>query len=215
MAGLFIAFEGIDGSGKSTQLERFVAWARDHDADVLQVREPGGTQIGERVRALLLDPATGNISGSAEALLYAAARAELVERVIAPALAAGRIVVADRYVDSSLAYQGAGRGLGVDRVLAANTLATGELMPDAAVLVRVDASTAARRVAASADGPPDRIEQAGKDFFERVVGAYDELAERYGDRFVVVDGTRDQQEIHLEVVAALRDRVLATAGAAR
>lgn len=208
MRGTLIAFEGIDGCGKTTQVDRAVAWLRDRGADPLLVREPGGTRLGERVRSLLLDPHAGDMTASAEALLYAASRAELVATVVEPALAAGHIVIADRFVDSSLAYQGAGRALGVARVLAANRLALGTLMPDLTVLLRIDPTLAAvRRDGGGAAA--DRIEAAGDNFFERVAAAYDELADAEPERFAVIDATADIEAVFGRVVAALELHVSA------
>lgn len=204
MRGTFIAFEGIDGCGKTTQVDRAVAWLRDRGANPLLVREPGGTRLGERIRKLLLDPHAGEIAAAAEALLYAASRAELIATVVEPALVTGRMVIADRFVDSSLAYQGAGRVLGVERVRAANQLALGALMPDLTVLLRIDPATAAQRRAGSA---ADRIETAGDDFFHRVAAAYDELAASEPTRFAVVDATADVALVHACVVAALEPLV--------
>jgi dTMP kinase len=200
-SGVLIAFEGIDGSGKSTQVARFDEWARARGVDPLHIREPGGTQLGERVRDLLLDPATGDIAPAAEALLYAASRAELVSTTIAPALREGRLVIADRFVDSSLAYQGAGRELGIDDVLAANQLALAGLMPTRTILVRVDAETAAQRLASHGEG--DRIERAGLEFFKRVVDAYDQLAAAQPERFIVVDGSFVPNQVHDTILEKL------------
>src|SRR5918996_4818374 len=149
MAGLFVTLEGIDRSGKTTQA-RLLCDALGDEA--LAVREPGGTEVGERVRELLKDPAV-EIGGEAEALLFAAARAELVARVIRPALAEGRVVVSDRYLDSSLAYQGAARGLGVDEVERINRFATGGLAPALAILLGIRAAAAGARA-----GGSDRFE---------------------------------------------------------
>lgn len=186
-SGLLISFEGVDGCGKSTQLARLAARLRAVDVEPLVVREPGGTHLGESVRELLLDPATGDIDSAAEALLYAASRAELVATTIEPALARGRVVLMDRYVDSSLAYQGAGRDLGIDRVLEANLLATRGRLPDLTILVDVDLATARERLATTG-AEEDRLEQAGTEFFERVHAGYQELALRWPHRVVKVSG---------------------------
>lgn len=201
-AGLFISFEGIDGCGKSTQLAMLAAWLRDRGIEPVQLREPGGTVLGEQLRAVLLDPATGAIAGSAEALLYAASRAQLIEEVVRPALRAGRVVLADRYVDSSLAYQGAGRGLGVDEVFAANRLAIGDVLPDQTLYVRVDPQLSAQRRAAHLDDD-DRIEAAGDAFFQTVAAAYDELARRHPARISTIDGARAREQVFSDIVAAV------------
>lgn len=193
-SGLFISVEGIDGCGKSTQLALLVQRLRDRGVEPVVVREPGGTLLGERVRALVLDPATGSIDPAAEALLYAASRAELVATVIQPALAAGRVVLADRFVDSSLAYQGAGRQLGVDRVLEVNLLATAGRLPTATILFEVAPDVARARLGQST-AAADRIEQAGDPFFVRVHDAYEQLADRWPERIRRVDATGSRDTV--------------------
>jgi dTMP kinase len=192
MRGLFVTFEGIDRSGKTTQA-RLLTDALGHEA--LGVREPGGTEVGERVRAILKDPAVP-LGPEAEALLFAAARAELVERVIRPALGEGRVVVSDRFLDSSLAYQGAARGLGVDEVARVNAFATGGLEPDLTFLLVIDPAAAADRA-----GERDRFEDEGLALQERVLGAYEELAAADPGRWRRVDAARPPEEVHADVLA--------------
>jgi dTMP kinase len=201
--GLLITFEGVDGCGKTTQLRLLEQRLIDVGHAPLVVREPGGTTVGEALRALVLDPATGDIDPATEALIYAASRAELVARVIEPALAAGRIVLMDRYVDSSLAYQGGGRVLGIDRVLEANLLATRGRLPDATVLVEVAAEVAAERLG-SGGATLDRLELAGAAFFERVRAAYGEIAMRFAARIHRIDGSAEVSDVHLAIVDALQ-----------
>lgn len=208
--GLLISFEGIDGCGKTTQLHRLAARLRAVGREPLLVREPGGTSLGERVRDILLDPATGDIAPAAEALLYAASRAELVASTIEPALAAGQVVLVDRYVDSSLAYQGAGRELGIERVLEANLLATRGRLPDVTVLVEVSPDLARERRMA-AGGDDDRLEGAGGAFFARVHAAYAELADRWPERIRRVDGAAAVDVVE-RAVDAIVAPVLATRG---
>ncbi len=210
--GLLISFEGVDGSGKSTQLARLAERLRVAGVEPLLVREPGGTAVGERLRELVLDPATGDIDPATEALIYAASRAEVVATVLEPALAAGRVVLVDRYVDSSLAYQGAGRGLGIDRVLEANLLATRGRLPHLTVLVQLDPAAARERLAATGAGE-DRLEQAGSEFFARVHEAYDQLAERFADRIAHIDGSGSPEEVERLVDAAVQP-LLVSAGIA-
>ena len=196
---MFVTFEGVDGSGKSTQARLLVEALRTEGRDVVATREPGGTELGERVRDLLLH---GNgLSPWAEATLFAAARAQLVEEVIRPALARGADVVCDRYLDSSLAYQGIGRELGVDRVLELNLVATGGLLPDRTFLLDVPVEEAARRRGADSD----RLEAEGREFAERVGIAYRELAAAFPRRIVRVDATRPPEEQAEIVRAKLRD----------
>jgi dTMP kinase len=191
---LFVTFEGVDRSGKTTQA-RLLAEALGDQA--LAVREPGGTPVGERVRELLKDPAA-QIRPEAEALLFAAARAELVAEVIRPALERGRVVVSDRYVDSSLAYQGAARGLGVEEVRRVNELATGGLMPDLTFLLELDLDAAAARA-----GEADRFEHEGAELQRAVAAAYDELASADPARWRRVDAARAPDEVHADVLAAV------------
>ena len=182
---MFLSFEGIDGSGKTTQAARLVEWLRSEGRSVVTVREPGGTPLGEQIRALLLDPA-GDVTPRAELLLFSAARAQLTERVIAPALADGAIVVADRFFDSTTAYQGHGRGvLAPDAADAFHTLVTGGLAPDLTIVVDVDVHTARRRRSAVAD---DRMEAADAAFHARVQSGYHVLAARQPERVVKIDG---------------------------
>ena len=181
---MFISFEGLDGCGKTTQAAMLAAALELEGRTVVRVREPGGTPIGERIRELLLD-GDSVIGGAAEALLYAAARAQLVDQVILPALARGEVVVADRFIDSSLAYQGVARGLGLEQVLQANQLATGGLMPDITLLLELPAELAAARRGDS----PDRIESEGDGFHAAVAEGFAAAAARFPERIHVVDAS--------------------------
>jgi dTMP kinase len=185
---MFVTFEGGDGSGKSTQAELAAAFLAEAGREVVATREPGGTPLGERIRELLLDGP--EMSAWAEASLFAAARAELSERVIRPALARGAIVVSDRYVDSSLAYQGVARGLGIDRVLELNA-AVADLLPDRTFVLLVDEATAAARLGRR----PDRIEREGVAFREAVDEGYRQVAARYPERIVVLDGSLSREAL--------------------
>jgi len=197
---VFVTFEGLDGSGKSTQANLLAEALAGDRRDVVATREPGGTELGERVRELLL--AEGEVSPWAEAALFAAARAQLVEEVIAPALERGADVICDRYLDSSLAYQGIARGLGLDRVLELNLQAVGGVLPDRTFLLLVDPVESARRVGSEGD----RIEREGDDFRARVDAAYRQLAEVFPERIQTIDGTRTPREIAEEVLHELRQR---------
>ena len=195
---MFVTFEGLDGSGKSTQA-RLLAEALARDGrDVVATREPGGTQLGERIRELLLGGT--EVSPWAEATLFAAARAQLVEEVIAPALARGADVVCDRYVDSSLAYQGIARGLGLERVLELNLHAINGLLPDRTYLLLIDPDESVRRLGTATD----RIEREDEDFRRRVADAYLELAEAFPERITTIDGTRPPEEIGRLILDELR-----------
>jgi dTMP kinase len=195
---VFVSFEGLDGSGKSTQAERLREALADEGREVVLTREPGGTELGEKIRALLLDG--GQVTGYAEAALFAAARAELVERVIRPALERGADVISDRYLDSSLAYQGIARGLGVEPVLELNLQATRGLLPDRTILLLLDPVECAAR-----SGATDRIEREGGDFRARVDAAYRELAERFQDRILAFDGSEDRDSLARSIRGRLRD----------
>ena len=196
---MFVSFEGADGSGKSTQAELLRAALFAEGRDVVLTREPGGTELGEAVRALVLDgPAMG---AWAEAALFAASRAEHVEEVIRPALERGADVICDRYVDSSLAYQGIARGLGVDAVLQLNLEVTGGLLQEATFLLLIDPDVATGRHV-----EPDRLEREGAELQAKVDAAYRQLAERFGERIVAVDAAREPDEIAREVRERLRIR---------
>ena len=186
---MFVTFEGIDGSGKSTQAELLAESLRAEGTDVVATREPGGTAVGERIRELLLGQA--RISPWTETALFAAARAQLVDEVIRPALDRSAVVVSDRYVDSSLAYQGIARGLGLEPVLELNLGATQGLLPDRTFLVVLDPQEASRR----SSGDPDRIEREGIEFQSSVDRAYRELAARFPGRITLLDGLRPSDEL--------------------
>jgi dTMP kinase len=190
---VFVTFEGLDGSGKTTQVELLRQHLSQNGREVVTTREPGGTDLGERVRELLLQG--GDVSPWAEAALFAAARAELVAEVIAPALERGADVICDRYLDSSLAYQGIARGLGVDQVLALNVNAIRGILPDRTFLLMLDPDEAARRQGEA----PDRIEREGGEFQDAVRTAYAELAAIFPGRVVALDASRPREEIAEEV----------------
>ena len=199
--GRFITFEGIEGSGKSTQIERLSRRLGDAGIDVVRVREPGGTAIGDRIRGILLDPACAGMCAETEMYLFAASRAQLVRQVIRPALAAGKVVVCDRFLHSSLAYQGGGRALGRPLVSRVNAAAVDGLEPDRVVLLDLPPEAALGRAAARAR--LDRIEQERIDFFEAARTAFLEEAAAAPERFVVVDASGDADSVEAEVLAGL------------
>lgn len=197
--GYFISFEGIDRSGKSTQASVLSEELGDR---AVFVREPGGTVLGERVRGILKDPEVP-LAPRAEALLFAAARADLVSMTIRPALAEGKIVIADRYIDSSLAYQGAARALGLESIETLNRWASEELMPNLTVLIEIEPELAIERGAEE----DDRFENEGIDFQRKVAGAYSQLAAESPDRILRVDGDRGPDEVAVDVRAIVFDRL--------
>ena len=194
--GLFITMEGPDGSGKSTQIEAIRKFFEDKGETVIITREPGGTQISEKIRNLLLDRENAGMDPVAEALLYAASRAQLVSEVIAPALESGTHVICDRFVDSSIAYQGYGRGLG-DCVAIINAYAVRNYMPDVTFLMKLNPEVGKSRIK-SAD--QDRIEMEKLDFHNRVFEGYESLEAEYPDRVVGIDATRGIDEISEEIM---------------
>ena len=190
---MFVTFEGVDWSGKSTQAALLAGWLVEEGRQVLLTREPGGTPVAEAVRDVVLHG--HDMTPWAEAALYAAARADHVEHAIRPALGRGEDVVCDRYIDSSVAYQGIGRGLGEERVRDLNLLVTRGLLPDRTFLVLLDPEEARRRGA----GQPDRIEREGDDFWRRVDDGFRSLARAFPERIVPLDGSRSPDEIAEEV----------------
>ncbi len=193
---MFISLEGVDGSGKSTQARLLVEAL---GAETVAIREPGGTEAAERIRGLLADPAVA-LEPLAELLLFLAARADLTERVIRPALEAGRTVVSDRFSDSSVAYQGAARGLGVGEVIGLCDTATDGLWPDLTLLLKVEPELSLGRA-----GGKDRFESEGLELQRAVARAYEEIAIIASDRVVVVDADGTVDEVHERVMAAVRD----------
>jgi dTMP kinase len=202
-AGLFIVFEGVEGAGKGTQIERAREFVASRGHDVLVTREPGGTDFGEHLRDMILDPKTGKLDPRAEALIFAASRAQHVTTVIRPALAEGRVVVCDRFVDSSIAYQGVARGLGEQDVLTLNAWATQGLFPDLVLLLSLDPDYGLLRSA----GVADRIESEDGSFHAKVAEAYERIAEEHPDKYVVIDASGTEDEVAARVREAL-ERVL-------
>lgn len=194
-AGLLVTFEGGEGSGKSTQVELLARWLVEEGHDVTTAREPGTTAVGEAVRRVVLVDAPDVIAPEAELALYLAARAELTAEIVAPALAAGRVVLVDRYGDSSVAYQGYGRRLDPEVVREANRWAMRGLTPDLTFLIDVPVEAGGKR----RDRPPDRIERVEAAFHERVHDGYRRMAEREPERFCVIDGTEPIESIQTEI----------------
>ncbi len=199
--GRFIVFEGMEGAGKGTQIERARQYLTSKGLNVLVTREPGGTELGDRVREAILDPRTGSVDPRAEALLFAAARAHHVATVIRPALAEGKLVLSDRFVDSSVAYQGVARGLGEQDVVTLNAWATQGLFPDLVLLLHIEPEEGIAR--AGADGALDRIESEDLAFHAKVADAYLRIAEEHPERFVVIDASGSMDDVQARVEQAL------------
>lgn len=199
--GLFITFEGPDGSGKSTQARILAQRLRKEGHEVLENVEPGGTPIGQQIRRILLDPANKELSATAEVLLMFAARAQNVEQWILPALAQGKIVVSDRFTDSSIAYQGSGRGLGWETVYELDRIACQGLVPDLTLCIDIDTETGLARALAreSAAAPELRFEQQAIEFHHKVREAYHELARYEPQRFRLIDGSGTPEEVAARV----------------
>jgi dTMP kinase len=196
--GSFITFEGLDGCGKTTQFRMLAQWLREHGKDVVETVEPGGTAIGQQIRRILLDPASAGIQPRAELLLYFASRAQNVDQVIRPALDAGRIVLCDRFTDSTMVYQGWGRGLDVDVVRDLDRIACRGLKPDVTFLIDIDLETSLMRARRRNErlGPSEsRIDEESAAFHERVRQGYLTLAKAEPDRVVVIDGAAGISEV--------------------
>ncbi len=203
LSGRFIVFDGPDGSGKSTALKRFAALCRDSGLTVSEAPDPGGTPVGERIRAILLDPLHGEMTVRTEMLLYMASRAQLVEQSIRPALARGDLVLGDRFVSSTLAYQGAAGGIDRDAIMSAAKVACEEVWPDLTVILDVDEATAARRLGLLLD----RMEAKGAAFHRKVREGYLDQARTWPEQYVVVDATKPPDEVWTSLLAALEQWV--------
>jgi dTMP kinase len=201
--GTLITIEGLDGAGKSTLADALQREIASRGVRVELLREPGGVDLAERIRALVKDPSL-TVSPRAEALLYAAARAQLVAERLEPLLEEGAVVLLDRFVDSSLAYQGAGRALGVEQVRAINVFATGLLTPDRTLLLRISPGAGrARRSERALE--PDRLERENEEFFTAIASAYDELAREEPGRVRVIDASQPPEQVLADALAAVQD----------
>ncbi|MFJ4222001.1 dTMP kinase [Curtobacterium luteum] len=202
MTGRFITLEGGDGAGKTTQAESLSAWLGEHGRTVVRTREPGGTDLGVRIREIVLHE-RGHVAPRAEALLYAADRAHHVETVVRPAVARGDVVLQDRYIDSSVAYQGVARGLGADHVRSVSDWATGGLVPDLTVLLDLDVTVGRARVAAARGDTFDRLESEAAAFHETVRRAFLDMAAAEPGRFLVVDASMPTDAVQQAIRAAV------------
>lgn len=207
-AGKLISFEGSEGSGKSTQIARLAAHFQKTHRDVVTTREPGGTEIGEQIRNIIVHNSRGDeMCAETELLLFAAARAQLVREVIAPALLRGAIVLSDRFLDSSTVYQGIGRNLAADPVNQINRFAVGNVMPDLTIVIDVPEDVSLARLKQRASDLPDRMERQNVDFYKKVREGYLVLAKSMPERFIVVDGTKGEDTVEKKIWAELQPRL--------
>ncbi|GFZ27297.1 dTMP kinase [Lactobacillus corticis] len=208
MQGYFVSFEGPDGAGKSTVLQAVLTQIKDQlEPQYLVTREPGGSHIAEQIRDMILDPANEAMTAKTEALLYAAQRGQHVEEVVKPALAAGKLVFSDRYVDSSLAYQGAGRGLGIAQVAAINNFATAGLMPDLTIFLDLDPAIGLARIKKARAGSEDRLEQEQLAFHQKVYAGYQEIVAQDPERIKVINANQPLERVVDETIACLKQNL--------
>ena len=205
MTGKFITFEGIDGSGKTTQINLLEEKLSQQGISTLILREPGGTKLSEKIREILLDRENINLSPSAESLLFVASRTQLIAEKIKPSLERNQFVICDRYSDSTVAYQGYGRGLNVEYLEELNKFATDSIQPDITIILDVDPEKAAIRMASDV---PDRLESTGTHFFLRVREGYYEIARRYPQRCVIIDGSQSESEVFELVLKEVNNKLL-------
>lgn len=206
MQGLFISMEGPDGAGKSTQIQLLQDYLNDKGYETIITREPGGTAISEAIRQIILNKEYKEMCEQTELLLYAAARAQLVNEVIRPALSAGKAVICDRFVESSVVYQGIARGIGIDKVYAVNDYALEGLRPQLTILLDLDAEEGLHRKKNQAE--LDRMEAEGLEFHQKVVEGYRLLAERGKERIMRISATLPKEDIHAKIVLAIEERIL-------
>lgn len=207
--GILISFEGSEGSGKTTQIGLLASHLEEVGQQIVVTREPGGTAIGEEIRHFLKHALSGsNMFPETELLLFAASRAQLVRELLIPSLKEGRIVLCDRFLDSTTVYQGAARRMSSDPIQNINTFAVGDLMPDLTIVIDVPAEVGMARIRHRASDLPDRMEQENIEFYERVRSGYLVLARSLPDRFLVVDGTQDAQTIEKQIWNEVRSRFL-------
>ncbi|MDP7377519.1 MAG: dTMP kinase [Pirellulaceae bacterium] len=195
MRPMFFSFDGIDGGGKSTQIEKFRAWLALRGIESLVCRDPGGTELGERIRSILLEPTTQPMDMRAEMLLYMASRAQLVSEVISPAILEGKVVISDRYIPATVAYQGYGGGLAPEDIKVTGQIAVGNLVPDMTFILDLDYPTSQSRLQGSAD----RIEARGQEYFDKVREGFLEQARQEPDRMLVINANLSVDQIHHKI----------------
>ncbi|MBU6080105.1 dTMP kinase [Allobacillus halotolerans] len=207
MSGLFITFEGVEGAGKTTALSYIHNQLTEAGYQVIRTREPGGIEIAEKIRDVILNPEHTAMEARTEALLYAAARRQhLVERVL-PALEEGKIVLCDRFIDSSLAYQGYARGLGIDEVYEMNRFAIGDAMPDLTILFRIDPVEGLKRIAANKDREQNRLDLEKIDFHQKVFDAYEQLIDRFPNRIQPIDASQPVEAVQNECLNLIKNQL--------
>ena len=199
MSGLFLSLDGVDGAGKSTQVERLIAWFNQQGRVVISPRDPGSTALGEALREILLHRKEIPLSMTAEMLLYMASRAQLVREIIHPALAAGQVVIADRYLLANVVYQGCAGGENVEHIWQVGNIATGGLLPQLTIILDVPVEVALGRLS----GGLDRLESRGQEYMQRVRDGFLQQAQRLGDAALVVDASQTPEEIHAAIISAL------------
>lgn len=204
MKGTFITFEGCEGVGKSRQIHMLEEYLKKNKISYYLTREPGGTTVSEQIRSVILDGKNVSMTDECEALLYAAARVQLLKEVIAPRLEKGELVLCDRYVDSSLAYQGYARGLGVEFVEKINDYAVKNFMPDYTVFLNLPPEQAFARKGGADSG--DRLELSGMEFHKKVYEGYVDLSKKYPERFIVIDASGEREQTHQKVIDALKSK---------
>jgi dTMP kinase len=203
ITGKLITFEGIDGSGKSTQIQLLEAEFEKLDISYKTFREPGGTKLSEKIRAILLDKENIELYSNAESLLFAAARAQLTAEQIKPALTKGEFVICDRFTDSTIAYQGYGRGLNINNLELMNTIATDGLIPDITFILDIDPEKASERIQTEAT---DRMESGGIDFFQKIRQGYYQIREQNQSRCIIINGEKPQKDISKEIHHIIMER---------
>lgn len=204
---MFITVEGVEGCGKTTILKMVYETLVNQNYDILLTREPGGVKISEQIRGIILDKENKTLDDRSEALLFAASRRQLLVEKIWPALKEGKIVLCDRYVDSSLAYQGGGKKLGIDEVLSINLFATENTLPDLTVLFDIDPELGLKRIAQNSNREVNRLDLQELDFYNRVRNTFLELAKRYPERYVIVDASLPIDEVYKKVLEVIKNRI--------
>jgi len=205
--GLFITFEGCDGSGKSTTLDKVCLYLKEQGYDIVQTREPGGSKIATEIRGILLNEDNDKLCDSAEALLFAASRAQHYEEIIKPALDAGKIVICDRFIDSSLAYQGYARKLGIDKILAINNFAINQHFPDLTLFFDLEPKLGLERIAKSKEREINRLDLENINFHEKVYRGYQEVMHMYPQRFIKINANQDKESVLNQVINTIKEKI--------